>query len=72
MTNSAATIALLLPTSDSLSSGISDMTRQASRPCSPEQELTIQVGDIDRVHVDHMDIVESHCIHVSAGHGGNQ
>jgi hypothetical protein len=31
---------------------------------SPEQKLSVQVGDIDGVHVDHMDIPESDCIFV--------
>jgi hypothetical protein len=29
----------------------------------PEEELSVEVGDVDRVHVDDMNVAESHCIH---------
>jgi hypothetical protein len=52
MTNSAATMALDLPTSDSL--GSAGLARGL-----PEEKLSVQVGNVDRVHVDDGDVGES-------------
>jgi hypothetical protein len=28
----------------------------------PEEELSVEIGDVNRVHVDNMNVAESHCI----------
>lgn len=71
MTNSAAQSAFDLPTSLGLCEGsavayacqprfLAEGTRRhgPSGCCAPEEELPVQIGDVDRVHVDDMNVGE--------------
>jgi hypothetical protein len=57
ITNSAATVALGCPTSFGLGTSIEN--RKTLNDYGPKEELSVQITDIDRVHVNNMDVFES-------------
>jgi hypothetical protein len=58
MMNSAAIVALGLPTSCGLKTYKSDHPGSAKRN-KPEEKLSIQITDVDGVHIDDMNIFKS-------------
>ena len=58
MINSAATVAFGLPTSFGLQIESARYVPIIKLWGVPEQELSIEIADIDRVHVNNMDILE--------------
>jgi hypothetical protein len=38
---------------------LSSWLHENQEMCSPEQELTIEITDVDGVHIDHMDVFEA-------------
>lgn len=58
MMNSAATMAFELPTSFGLTT-LSAKVFGVEWKDSPKEKLTVQVTDIDRIHVYYMDVLET-------------
>lgn len=62
MINSAATVAFGCPTSLGLyrrSWSQQAASLESFAPLSPKQELPVQVGDVDRVHVNNVNVPEA-------------
>jgi hypothetical protein len=59
ITNCAATIAFGCPTSFGLNESLSSKRDYKVWQTSPEEKLTIEIADINRVHIDYMKISES-------------
>jgi hypothetical protein len=58
MMYSAATLALDLPTSLGLYSTLCQLSCIERTNSAPEQELSVQVTDVDGVHVNNVDVLE--------------
>jgi hypothetical protein len=58
ITNSAATVAFGCPTSFGLGTSTRNTTSLGNVDI-PKKKLSVQIADIDRVHVNNMDIFES-------------
>ena len=41
-----------------------DLRLELADICRPKQELPVQIGDVDGVHVDHVDVLEAHIAQV--------
>jgi len=59
MMNSAATVAFGFPTSFGLVCNIRECTYHLTQVSTPEKKLAVQITDIDGVHVDNMNVLES-------------